>query len=77
VEIDPKRTLVFMDDHRRVFDHWKDFMSHGFRHVLLEDYFKAGEGTTKDKAGWMTKQMFPRTDADAQFLWHSLDAYAE
>jgi hypothetical protein len=77
-EVDPQRTLVFLDDHRRVFDRWNDIMRHGFRHVLLEDNYKAKEGATPDdRAGWTPKQMFARTDADAQFLWHSLDAYAE
>ena len=53
-------------------------MKFGFRHVLLEDNYKAGEGATgEDKAGWTPKQMFARNDADANFLWHSLESYAE
>lgn len=48
------------------------------RHVMAEDNYKVGEGATdEDKAGWTPKQMFARQDADAQFLWHSLDSYAE
>jgi hypothetical protein len=77
-EIDPRRTLVFLDDHRRVFDRWNDVMRHGFRHVLLEDNYKIKEGATADdKAGWTPKQMLARVDHDSEFLWHSLESYAE
>lgn len=77
-DLDPHKTLVFLDDHLKVFDRWNILMKHGFQHVLLEDNYKAGEGATgDDKAGWTPKQMFARRDSDAQFLWHSLDSYAE
>jgi hypothetical protein len=77
-EMDPQKTVVFLDDHQRVFDRWNDLMKYGFRHVLLEDNYKAGEGgMEEDKAGWTPKQMLARQDADAQFLWYSLVSYAE
>ena len=65
-EVDPQKTLVFLDDHQKVFDRWNVLMKYGFRHVLLEDNYKAEEGGTKhDKAGWTPKQMFARKDADS------------
>ena len=77
-EMDPQKTLVFLDDHCKVFDRWNVLMRYGFRHVMLEDNYKAGEGgTADDKLGWTPKQMLARKDADAQFLWHSLESYAE
>jgi trans-aconitate methyltransferase len=77
-EIDPKKTLVFLDDHLEVFDRLPALMKNGFRHVVLEDNYKAREGATpKDKAGWTPKQMFHRTDDDADFLWNNLVSYAE
>lgn len=77
-EMDPHKTLVYLDDHMIQFDRWNIIMKSGFRHVMAEDNYKVGEGATdEDKAGWTPKQMFARQDADAQFLWHSLDSYAE
>jgi hypothetical protein len=77
-DLDPQKTLVFLDDHLKVFDRWNTLLKYGFRHVLLEDNYKDGEGATADdKAGWTPKQMFARQDSDAQFLWNSLDSYAE
>jgi len=73
-EVDPNMTLVFLDDHLKVFDRWPTLMKHGFRHVLLEDNYKAREGATQqDKAGWTPKQMMARDDADSRFLFPLVD----
>jgi hypothetical protein len=77
-EIDPNKTLVFLDDHLKVYDRFPTFMKFGFRHVLLEDNYKANEGATNyDKAGWTPKQMFARIDNDSKFLFQILESYAE
>jgi hypothetical protein len=53
-------------------------MRYGFRHVLLEDNYKVGEGATRpDAAGWTPKQMMSRVDADSEFLFQNLISYAE
>jgi hypothetical protein len=44
-EVDPSSTLVFLDDHLNVFLRFPTLMKFGFRHVLLEDNYKAREGT--------------------------------
>jgi hypothetical protein len=77
-EIDPSSTLVFLDDHLRVYDRFPALMKFGFRHVVLEDNYKKGEGATQpDKAGWCPKQMLARVDADSEYLFHNLISYAE
>jgi len=77
-ELDPSRTLVFLDDHLSVFDRFPPLMKFGFRHVVLEDNYKKGEGATGgDKAGWTPKQMFARVDDDSRYLWNNLASYAE
>lgn len=77
-EIDPSTTLVFLDDHLRVYDRFPALMKFGFRHVVLEDNYKTNEGATnQDKAGWCPKQMLARVDADSEYLFHNLISYAE
>ena len=78
-EIDPARTLVFLDDHLEVFFRLKYLHKFGFRHVVLEDNYKLGEGATlKDKAGWTPKQMFRKPDdINSQWLFRNLISYAE
>lgn len=77
-EMDPERTLVFLDDHLSVFDRWLVLMKHGFRHVVLEDNYKVKEGSSRfDKAGWTPKQMMARVDKDSEFMFNSLISYAE
>lgn len=76
--IDPATTLVFLDDHLSVFRRFPTIMKFGFRHVMLEDNYKAKEGATDgDKAGFTMKQMFARVDADSEFLFHQLVSYSE
>ena len=43
-EVDPARTLVFLDDHLHVYDRIQAMMQHGIRHFICEDNYKAGEG---------------------------------
>ena len=77
-EINPSKTLVFLDDHTHVFRRFSTLMRHGFRHVILEDNYRPGEGDTPaDKNGWCMKQMLAREDADSEFLYRSLASYAE
>jgi hypothetical protein len=77
-EVDPEKTLVFLDDHLEVFHRFVALMKNGFRHVLLEDNYKKREGATRqDKAGWTPKQMLHRIDDDSKFLWNNLVTYAE
>jgi hypothetical protein len=44
--IDPKDVLVYFDDHLNIFDRFPALMKNSFRHVLLEDNYKVGEGKT-------------------------------
>ena len=77
-QVDPSRTLVFLDDHLVVLERLGILYQHGFRHVLVEDNYKTREGATPmDKAGFTPKQLFARVDDDSQFLWYSLISYAE
>lgn len=77
-EIDPAKTLVFLDDHTYVFRRFSTLMRHGFRHVILEDNYRPGEGDTiADKRGWCMKQMLSRVDPDSEFLYRTLASYAE
>ena len=50
-KIDPNRTLVFLDDHLKVFTRYQKLMEVGFRHIILEDNYKAREGATRDDKG--------------------------
>lgn len=43
-EVDPESTLLFMDDHLHVFKRLAGVMKFGFRHILIEDNYKYGEG---------------------------------
>jgi hypothetical protein len=45
--IDPKNVLVYFDDHLNIFDRFPALMKNSFRHVLLEDNYKVGEGKTR------------------------------
>jgi hypothetical protein len=77
-EVDPEKTLIFLDDHLEVFHRFVPLMKNGFRHVVLEDNYKKKEGATRpDKAGWCPKQMLHRIDDDSKFLWNNLVSYAE
>ena len=43
-EVDPARTLVFLDDHLHVYGRIQAMMQHGIRHFICEDNYKVGEG---------------------------------
>mmetsp|Transcript_15975 Transcript_15975/g.34733 ORF Transcript_15975/g.34733 Transcript_15975/m.34733 type:complete len:386 (+) Transcript_15975:41-1198(+) len=78
--IDPGRTLVFLDDHLEVLPRFSTILKFGFRHVMLEDNYKLGEGATPgDKAGFTLKQLFskPKGNLDSEFIFHQLVSYAE
>ncbi len=77
-EMDPDKTLAFLDDHLVVFDRLAILMKFGIRHVLLEDNYKVKEGgTAMDRAGFTPKQMFYRVDDDSKYLWNNMISYAE
>ena len=77
-DVDPARSLVYLDDHQVIMDRIPAFSAVGIRHVILEDNYKAGEGgTANDRAGFTTKQLFTQKDADASYLWKNLVRYAE
>ena len=78
--VSPQRTLVFLDDHLEVLPRFSTILKFGFRHVMLEDNYKLGEGATPgDKAGFTMKQLFakPSPNPDSEFLFHQLISYAE
>jgi len=76
--VDPSKTLVYFDDHLNVYDRFPTLLKYGFRHSLLEDNYKAGEGATVgDKAGFTPKQMFTRIDEDSTFTFHQMVTYFE
>lgn len=77
-EIDPERTLVLLDDHLDPSTRYPTLVKMGFRHILLEDNYKANKGATQgDKAGWLPKQLFSRNDRDSQFFFQITKRYAE
>ena len=43
-EIDPDKTMVFIDDHLHAFRRIAGVLKHGVRHVIVEDNYKLGEG---------------------------------
>jgi hypothetical protein len=78
--VSPQRTLVFLDDHLEVLPRFSTILKFGFRHVMLEDNYKLGEGATPgDKAVFTMKQIFakPSPNPDSEFLFHQLISYAE
>ncbi|CAB9528027.1 expressed unknown protein [Seminavis robusta] len=75
---DPANTLIFQDDHTNSFEHVLTYMKYGFRHVLMEDNYRPGEGGSRvDKSGFSPKQMLARVDPDSKFFFSQLDSYAE
>ena len=77
-EIDPNTTLIFQDDHTNGFEHVLTYIKHGFRHILVEDNYRPGEGGNQaDKAGYTPKQLLARSDADTQFFYGLLESYHE
>lgn len=78
-ELDPEKTLVFIDDHRGFFNRFPTFVKYGFRHVINEDNYKVGEGGTRfDRIGLTPKQMFRSPNKpDSEWLYHNTKIYAE
>ena len=46
-EVDPDKTLVFIDDHLHAFKRIAGVMRFGVRHIVVEDNYKMNEGTCK------------------------------
>jgi hypothetical protein len=46
-EVDPDKTLVFIDDHLHAFKRIAGVMKFGVRHIVVEDNYKMNEGTCK------------------------------
>lgn len=77
-EIDPSKTLIFLDDHLNLMPRFSTLMMHGFRHVMIEDNNKPGKGLTEeDRSGFTPKQMFSRIDSDSEFAFNQMISYAE
>eukprot|EP00814_Leptocylindrus_danicus_P016930 CAMPEP_0116009462 /NCGR_PEP_ID=MMETSP0321-20121206/3447_1 /TAXON_ID=163516 /ORGANISM="Leptocylindrus danicus var. danicus, Strain B650" /LENGTH=351 /DNA_ID=CAMNT_0003478429 /DNA_START=169 /DNA_END=1224 /DNA_ORIENTATION=- len=77
-DIDPDKTLLYLDDHVGAFPRLATMLKVGFQHVLLEDNYKAGEGATRfDKAGLTFKQMFSKISEDSKWLHSNTLVYAE
>jgi hypothetical protein len=77
-QVDPNRTLVFLDDHLQVLPRFSTFLRLHFRHIMVEDNYKKGEGATpQDSRGFTMKQMFNRVDLDTDFIFHQLISYTE
>ena len=71
-------TLVFSDDHLNSFERIRSLLPHGFVHVLVEDNYMVGRGSTEaDRAGFTPKQLLARRDADAHWFWKHLQSYSE
>lgn len=43
-EVDPDKTLIFIDDHLHAFQRIAGVLRHGVRHIVVEDNYKFGEG---------------------------------
>ena len=79
-EVDPDSTLVFIDDHLHAFERVAKCSRFGFRHFLVEDNYKKGEGATpKDKVS-TPKQYFnshAEYKIEGDWLFANVKAYAE
>jgi len=78
-EIDPERTLVFIDDHLHAFERIAGVMKFGVRHVVVEDNYKINEGATRNDRISTPKQMFfgKQWKKEGDWLFNNLVAYAE
>eukprot|EP00978_Attheya_sp_CCMP212_P015632 scaffold40290_cov47-Attheya_sp.AAC.2 len=78
-EVDPDKTLVFIDDHLHAFNRIAGVMKFGVRHVVVEDNYKLNEGATPNDKRSTPKQMFygKQWKKEGDWLFHNLVAYAE
>lgn len=78
-EVDPDRTLVFIDDHLHTFNRIAAIMKVGIRHILVEDNYKIHEGATMNDKISTPKQMFggQKWKMEGNWLLNNLVSYAE
>lgn len=78
-EIDPDKTLVFIDDHLHAFKRIASVMKFGIRHVVVEDNYKMNEGATPQDRKSTPKQMFygKQWEKEGNWLFNNVIAYAE
>ena len=82
-EMDPSKTLIFLDDHLHAIRRIPALIKAGIRHVIIEDNYKIGEGGTQEDKKGTPKQAFNANvrdvdrKADAIWLFNNLVAYAE
>ncbi|KAL7542767.1 hypothetical protein ACHAWF_007248 [Thalassiosira exigua] len=78
-EVDPESTLIFIDDHLHVFQRLAGLMKYGFRHFLIEDNYKNGEGATATDKISTPKQMFgsDKWKVEGNWLFNNLVTYSE
>jgi len=78
-EIDPAKTLVFLDDHLHAYKRIVGVMKFGVRHIVVEDNYKLSEGATYNDRKSTPKQMFlgAQYKTEGDWLFHNMVAYAE
>lgn len=78
-EVDPARTLVFIDDHLHAYKRIAGVMKHGVKHVVVEDNYKDREGATPDDKKSTPKQVFNNKiyHEEAMWLFANTVAYGE
>jgi len=78
-EVDPSRTVVFLDDHLHAYDRIKSVFGFGLKHVLVEDNYKQGDGATRNDKISTPKQFFyaPQYQERGQWLYDTIKSYAE
>ncbi|KAL3908564.1 MAG: hypothetical protein SGILL_008435 [Bacillariaceae sp.] len=79
-QVDPDKTLVFLDDHRHAFKRIASMMMQfGARHVIIEDNYKAGKGASQEDKESTPKQSFSGKlmDMEGKWLFQNLISYSE
>jgi hypothetical protein len=78
-EVDPDTSLVFLDDHLHAFQRIASVMKLGFRHVVVEDNYKLGEGATFQDKTSTPKQYFRggQYQKEGEWLFTNIIKYAE
>jgi len=78
-EIDPEKTLVFIDDHLHAYKRTVSMMKLGIRHVVIEDNYKNGEGATRQDKRSTPKQIFSGHEygVEGAWLFQNIVAYTE
>lgn len=79
-DVDPKTTLLFLDDHLHAFQRMIGSVKHGIQHFLIEDNYKLGEGATHaDKIGTPKQMMTSKTKyvTEGDWLAANMRVYSE